>query len=307
MMGSAGLIRARAIPPAPEPLPDAYTRLSVQLVNGLPTTIDLDAELALVVLVPNGLATTWRDAEPTAIVSQSRPEVEPHRRPDLDLSPPAGVTATASAGGGALTSGTYYYEVTALGPKGESLPSDEVSAQVSGPGKVAVAWSAVGGADAYRVYRARDAGGEQVFYTVRTASLTDKGVAATVGPAPSAPSPFAAVDRAPIRLLLQQGAALSASIPLVAGLRRKVPDAGDAARGATLELAVIGWDIRAGSLRGSGDFGSRLDLAWRRADAADEQFEPPPLAPRVAQRLEPAMRMESMLGLDSSANGGSRR
>jgi hypothetical protein len=299
-MGSAGLVRARAVPETPDPLPDSFERVSVQLVNGLPTTIDLDADLSVALVVPTGLATTWRDAEPTAVVSRSGPETEPHRRPDLKLSPPAGVTATASAGGGALTSGIYYYEVTALGANGESLPSDGVSVQVSGPGKVALVWTAVAGADAYRIYRGPGPGRDQVSYSVRTNSFTDKGLPGAALSAPAPPSHLAAVDRAPVRLLLRQRSPLSASLPLVAGLRRSVPDAGDAALGATIEIAVIAWDVRAGSLRGAGDFGSRVELAWRRVDEAGEQFEPPPLAPRVARRLEPELRMQSLLGLDGA-------
>lgn len=303
-MGSAALVRARAVPEDPQPLPDELARVSVQLTNGLPTTIDLDAELALVLLVPNGVATTWRDAEPAAVVSRSGPEVEPHRRPDSKLHRPSGVTATAAAAGGALTSGTYYYEVTALGPNGESLPSDEVSVQVSGPGKVDLTWAVVTGALVYRVYRAARPGGDQVFYTSRTNSFTDKGVGGSVGQAPDTPAHFAAVERAPVRVLLRRGSSLVASVPLVAGLRRLVPDVGDPALGTVIELALIGWDIRAGSLRGAGDFGSRIDLAWRRADAAVEQFEPPPLSPRVAQRLDPSLHMESVFGrLDGSVNG----
>jgi hypothetical protein len=296
-MGSAGLVRARTTPPTPEPLPGSFIRTSVQLANGLPTTIELDAELRLLLLVPNGLATTWRDAEPTAVVSQSILETGPHRRPDLNLQAPAGVTAVASGGGGVLTSGTYYYEVTAFGPNGESLPSDEVSAQVAGPGKVDVSWTAVTGAGGYRVYRAPFPGRDQMLYRVRTNSFTDKGLGATVGATPVFPAQLGAVDHPPLRVLLQEGATLSASVPLLAGLRRIVPDDGNSETGATIELAVLGWDIRVGTLRGAGDFGSRVDLAWRRADKADEQFEPPPLSPRVAERLEPELRMQSALGL----------
>jgi hypothetical protein len=304
-MGSAALVRAKATPPATEPLPKSFTRMSIQLANGLPMTIDLDVELRLVLLVPNGLAKAWRDAEPTAIVSRSAAETDAHRRADLGLQAPGGLTAVASGGGGVLTSGTYYYEVTAVGPNGESLPSEEVSAPVTGPGKVAVAWTAVTGADSYRVYRAPFPGHDQVFYGVRTASFTDKGLAGAEGPAPAPPPQLGSVDHPPVRVLVQGGASLSASVPLLAGQQRIVSDAGGSEGGAMIELAVVGWDIRAGSLRGAGDFGSRLDLAWRRAGVADDQFEPPPLSPRIAERLQPELRMQSALGLGAGANGSS--
>jgi hypothetical protein len=92
-----------------------------------------------------------------------------------------------------------------------------------------------------------------------------------------------AVAFAPLRVLLVRDRTPLASVPLVAGLRRTLPDAGD--DGVAIELRVLGWDVRVGTVRGAGDFGSFVDLAWRRADRPGESFEPPPLSPRVAARL----------------------
>jgi hypothetical protein len=64
-----------------------------------------------------------------------------------------------------------------------------------------------------------------------------------------------------------------------------VPDAGRAGTGIRIELVVLGWQIRAGSLRGPGDFGSRIELAWRIADRAADEFSPPPVSARVLERL----------------------
>jgi hypothetical protein len=69
--------------------------------------------------------------------------------------------ASASASGGALPSGTYYYEVTAITGTGETTASNEQVVAVTGPtGSVAVNWSAVAGATGYNIYRGTSTGGE---------------------------------------------------------------------------------------------------------------------------------------------------
>jgi hypothetical protein len=93
------------------------------------------------------------------------------------------------------------------------------------------------------------------------------------------------VGRAPARLFLERGGSTVASVPLAAGLRRTIPDTGDTGQGALVELMLVSWDIRAGTLRGAGDFGSRLRLGWRSANAGNDEFESPALHPRVEQRL----------------------
>jgi hypothetical protein len=42
--------------------------------------------------------------------------------------------------------------------------------------------------------------------------------------------------------------------------------------------------LHAGCLRGAGDYGSAVKLAWRRADLGAEQFPPLALPPTVAAR-----------------------
>ena len=166
--------------PPVAPLPsDRFTRVTQALVNGLPHTIQLDAELRLVIALPNGVAVMWRDADPAAVVSRSADQ--------------------------------------------------------------------------------------------------------TAAVAPGDPQPVGAVAYAPLRVHLVRDRTSLAAIPLVASLHRTVPDSG--AAGVRIELLVVGWDVRAGSVRGSGDFGSFVDFAWRRADRAGKSFDPPPLSPRVAARL----------------------
>jgi hypothetical protein len=162
-MSGSGELVLRALTPTPAPVPSGLARLRVPLVNGLPQTIVLDAELSFELLVPSGVATAWRDADPSSVVSAS---------------------ATGS----------------------RPLPP--------GPG-----------------------------------------------------APVGAVRRVPLRLVLRRGGVPCATLPLVAGLRRVAPDGGES-EGTQVELALLGWEIRAGSLRAAGDFGSWLEIGWARRDGA---------------------------------------
>jgi hypothetical protein len=63
-------------------------------------------------------------------------------------------SATPSASGGTLATGTYYYKVTAIIGGVETIASWEASAAVTGPtGSVNLSWGAVTGASQYKVYR----------------------------------------------------------------------------------------------------------------------------------------------------------
>jgi hypothetical protein len=281
----------------PEPRRD-LVRLSIPLVTGLPTTVDLDAQLTLVLVVPTGLASTWREADPRAVVSTSDVDRAPRHGASSLLSPPTGVTANATAGGGTLPVGDYRYRVTALDPSGESLPSDEVSVTTTAAsGKVALTWNAVVDATSYRVYRAALGEESGAWFAVPSNSTTDRGTAGRTDLGlPVPPPPVGAVDHAPARLLLRRAAETIAVVPLVADRTARISESGDSDRGAVVELSILGWEIRAGSLRGPGDFGSRLEIAWRRCDRAEDRFEPPPVNRRAAERLAEEFRTKSLLG-----------
>ena len=172
-------IESYLVPAEPRDLPAEMITVDNALTDGLPQTIDLDRDLSVVVVVPTGLATAWRDADPSAVVTTSADELAP------------------------------------------------------------------------------------------------------ADPTPAVPP--AGVDRGRLRLLLLQAGAPVAWLPLVAGARRSLPDDGE--QGAAVEVAVVGWDVRAGTLRGAGAFGSRLQLAWRRVDRATPTFSAPPLNAQLAKRL----------------------
>jgi hypothetical protein len=98
-------------------------------------------------------------------------------------------------------------------------------------------------------------------------------------------STIADVIRSPFRLVVQQSRRTIGVVPLVAGLRRTVPDSGNSI-GGQIELVILEWDIRAGSVRGAGDFGSRLSLAWGRSNIAAAEFSPPPINNMLKSRLQ---------------------
>ncbi|MEU5781155.1 hypothetical protein [Micromonospora lupini] len=129
----------------------------------------------------------------------------------------------------------------------------------------------------------------------------------TPRPAPPAtPRTPALVGRVPLRLVVRQGTRILGSVPLAAGLRRVCPDAGPpvdatapparAAAPVAVEVVVLAWLLHAGTVRGSGDYGSTLTLAWRPADRAVDTFGPPPINEFVWRRRPPAQRVESELG-----------
>lgn len=185
-------IEQQLVPAGAPVAADALTRMTEPLTAGLPQRIVLDGDVSLVVTLPNGLALPWRDADPSALVSVSEPEVEPHA-PDPN---------------------------------------------------------------------------------------------ALVG----------SVARPPLRLLVLVHGAPVAAVPLAAGRRGVVPDGGGAVR---IELQLLAWELRAGTLRGGGDFGSFLELAWRRADAGTDAFAPPPLNGMLMRRLVDPARLQSQVGADA--------
>jgi hypothetical protein len=87
--------------------------------------------------------------------------LDPAQAPALQDPPTAG-----SVDAGGLAKGTWYYVVSAVmagsdadNPNGETLPSDEVIANLTSTGTVTLSWTALMGAAHYRVYRSASADG----------------------------------------------------------------------------------------------------------------------------------------------------
>lgn len=110
-----------------------------------------------------------------------------------------------------------------------------------------------------------------------------------------------ALAQGPARLVVRRAGAIVAALPLAANLRRVVPDSGGAP-GPRLDIAILGWAIHAGTLRSAGDFGSFLELAWRRVDRGTSRFVLPRLDPRVAKRFQGIVQSE--LGEDPAEESG---
>lgn len=91
--------------------------------------------------------------------------------------------STATSGGALSDSTTYYYVVTAVDYNGvESVASSETSKATGNSGSnvntITATWTAVAGAQKYRVYRGTSAGAENVVYEVTGAtSYVDTGAA----------------------------------------------------------------------------------------------------------------------------------
>jgi hypothetical protein len=115
--------------------------------------------------------------------------------------------------------------------------------------------------------------------------------------APNPAEPTGAVERAPARLHVRIAGVVAGSLPLAAGARRLLRDTGSPTDGVRVEMIVVSWRIHCGTMRGPGDYGSRLTIAWRRADAAVERFSTPPVNPLILRRLPVEFRLDSVLGL----------
>jgi len=88
-----------------------------------------------------------------------------------------------------------------------------------------------------------------------------------------------------LSLALQRGGRTLAVVPVVSGRHRLAEPGESGAR--RFDIWILGWDVRAGSIRGPGDFGSRLRLAWRVADKAGGFFAPVPVNSFIILRLVP--------------------
>ena len=100
------------------------------------------------------------------------------------LSTPANARAVAG-GSGSLAAATHYFRVVAVMATGTrtavSAPSAVVSAKVGSSGAVTVSWSAVAGADKYRVYRGTSASSQAKYLESTSTSFAYKGASELSG------------------------------------------------------------------------------------------------------------------------------
>lgn len=83
--------------------------------------------------------------------------------PETYLAPPSNLLTAASANGGAFPAGAYYWVVTAVNAAGETTPSNEVTATLTGTvSSVGLGWNPVVGASGYNLYRGSNTSGTPV-------------------------------------------------------------------------------------------------------------------------------------------------
>lgn len=98
---------------------------------------------------------------------------------------PSPINAAFTAAAGTLAAGTYYYRVTALNDKGETLGSEETTITLAVQGGVNVNWGKVDGATGYKIY-GRSTGAGQLIATVGDVSTyLDNGSVTPTGALPS--------------------------------------------------------------------------------------------------------------------------
>jgi len=92
------------------------------------------------------------------------------------LATPGSPRVTSTSASGSLAAGTHYFKVVALmytdTRTAVSAPSVEVSGASSGSKGITLSWSAVAGADRYRIYRGTSAGQESRYLETPSATTT---------------------------------------------------------------------------------------------------------------------------------------
>ena len=100
------------------------------------------------------------------------------------LATPSRVTTSAGSSG-RLAAATHYFKVVAVMSTGGATvvsgPSTEVAVTTGSNGSVAMSWSAVSGADSYRVYRGTRSGSQSVYLSTTGTSLTYTGSSESSG------------------------------------------------------------------------------------------------------------------------------
>jgi hypothetical protein len=137
-----------------------------------------------------------RKFEPTRILSHipstatSAPSVEfiTHTANTVGIGA-AVITLGTAASGGTFAAGTYFWKLTATNSAGETLASNELTATLTANQKQPINWTAVTGANGYRLYRGTAAGAENVLVAVissgATVTYTDLGAAGTNASVPT--------------------------------------------------------------------------------------------------------------------------
>jgi hypothetical protein len=153
-----------------------------------------------------------RKFEPTRILdhipttTMAGPSVEfiSHTANTVGIAAPV-ITLGSAAAGGTFAAGSYFWKLTATNVAGETLASNELTATLTASQQQPINWTAVTGANGYKLYRGTVAGAENVLVTVitngSTVTFTDTGMAGTNASLP-------ALDRTAGAATVHAGAAM---------------------------------------------------------------------------------------------------
>lgn len=137
-----------------------------------------------------------RKFEPTRILDHipstttNAPSVEwiTHTANTVGLGAPV-ITLGTAAAGGTFAAGSYFWKLTATNGGGETLASNELTATLTASQKQPINWTAITGANGYRLYRGIAAGAENVLVAViadgATVTYTDLGAVGTNASVPT--------------------------------------------------------------------------------------------------------------------------
>lgn len=175
------------------------------LATGLPNTGEGTLATVTEVATPGyaRVAVTWDPATSVAPIFVDNTSDIQLGPVTADMSTPAGfafltdaptgnvisvpvLTLGAASGGGTFAAGTYYWTITAINSRGETIASNEVTATLSLNQQQALSWVAISGATGYKVYRGTVTGQESVLVATLGSVTTyaDTGIAGTAGTAP---------------------------------------------------------------------------------------------------------------------------
>jgi hypothetical protein len=100
--------------------------------------------------------------------------------------PPPVLSVGVAGAGGTFAAATYFWVLTAIDAKGETLASNEVSLALALNATAPLSWAADVGATGYKLYRGTVAGAENVLVTTLGAvtTYTDTGTAGTAATVP---------------------------------------------------------------------------------------------------------------------------
>ncbi|NYI41498.1 phage major capsid protein [Demequina lutea] len=180
--------------------PDEQQGLFLAAKSGQNLTLHLkdaaSSDLARTQLPAQFIGLVDRKFEPSRILdhipstTMAGPSVEwiTHTANTVALPSPV-ITLGTAASGGTFAAGDYFWKLTATNSGGETVGSNELTATLTASQKQPINWTAVTGANGYRLYRGIAAGAENVLVAVisdgTTATYTDLGGAGTSATVPT--------------------------------------------------------------------------------------------------------------------------